>query len=653
MVEMYLHRGGFHWPNESYTTHCRKRYRLTQSKNPNAPPCDPSLWLIHYCRADREYILPANQIPLQPQVQATLGQRRFLQTQGHLARKEFMLHDKANWPTINMPSAQGLQYPPHMIARQQVAAQMQMGASPMRNIADRGQHRRGPSNALEPTLEEEEDVARGDLLDLMTSRDISKMRYEQHHEWMEEIMSSPFAMKQIVPTDLGLGRKGELEALTSGFFDTPTSVLQETSANAANIRVGRMEVGKAEEFTAKAAKKVAEMEAELENLKKRHARRMAKIEKSSALTTAERKLRTAAVDTGRRTLSGEAESAGGPRDKENVDDIVREVETMTGKKIEPVSMVECVQKGGLEEKVISPKPKTTNENAPQENGANVVHQNGSNSEAGGNLPNAAASNMQQQQQQQQPTSNVSQASPALVPSHGHGMQQLVAEDATNAKSTIPSLDDMDVDVEMAGLEADDQQQGVEQTAENDVNEWVMVDDMSASTTGNEPPPQPATADSNTLKESSMQQAPAASASPTAAATTVFGSNFANTPTGSANGGGIQGLTPAAEAPPPHGQDGASETPGLMNTTTTAADFNLGQEEAGGFDTHLDVDDAAGDGLVDFGDHDDEHGGLNLDVDDMGMGMGESAFGDAFHPPEEDGDESQGHGLEGDQGGGIA
>lgn len=360
MVEMWVHRGGYHWPNEPVTAHCRKRYRLTQSKNSNAPTCDPSLWIIHYSRAERENVIPSNQLPLQPNVQASLTQRRFVQSQGHLARKEFMLHDKANWPTINLPTTQGLQYPPHMIARQQAAAaaQIQMASSPMKNVPDRNQHRRGPSNVLEPTLEEEEDVSRGDMLDLMTPREISRMRYEQHHEWMEEIMSSPFAMKQIVPADLGLGRKGELEALTRGFFETSISVLQPTSANASHVRVGRMEVAKAEEFTTKAAKRVAEMEVELENLKKRHARRMAKFDKSSILTKGEKQLRIAGDVGGRRSNFLDEEAQSGQRVWTSTDDIVQDVESTTGKKIVPVSIVGCVQRGGLEDKVKTPKVAT-------------------------------------------------------------------------------------------------------------------------------------------------------------------------------------------------------------------------------------------------------------------------------------------------------
>jgi Fungal domain of unknown function (DUF1750) len=495
-----------------------------------------------------------------------------------------MLHDRANWPTINLPAAQALQYPPHMLARQQQAAQMQMGASPSKVMQDRVQHRRGPSNAPEPTLEEEEDVSRGDMLDFMTPRDISRMRYEQHHEWMEEIMSSPFAAKQIVPIDLGLGRKGELEALTSGFFDAPMSVLQDTSGNTASVRVGRMELGKAEEFKAKVVRKVAEMEAELENLKKRHARRMAKFSKSSSVMAAEKKLRTVATDG--RVRSTSEDGQGG---KESLDDIVREVEQTIGKKIVPMSAVECVQRGGLEEKTPTPKTTTTSE-AQQSEGVVGGERNGLIPGEQSAYPTVPTPNIPLQPTSMPPGTNAGQTSPPPPLSHEHQMQQPIGVTAQMDEPTVPSLDDMDVDMEMAGL--GNENEPVERTAENEGNEWVMVDDVNAGTTAEQAP---------ATSEAQTQPPQQAAASPATAPDSVFG----NTPTGS----GIQGLTPAEAS-----GEGADEPQGMNE-----GDFDLGQGDFGG------NQDDIGDGLVDFGD---DHEDLDLE------GMDDSAFGDAFHPPEE-------------------
>lgn len=506
-----------------------------------------------------------------------------------------MLHDKANWPTINLPAAQGLHYPPHLLARRpEAAVQMQMGPSPMKAIPDRIQHRRGPSNALEPTLEEEEDVSRGDMLDFITPRDISRMRYEQHHEWMEEIMSSPFAMKQILPTDLGLGRKGELEALTSGFFDTPTTVLQETSANPSHVRVGRMEVGKAEEFTTKAAKKVAEMEAELENLKRRHARRMAKLDKSSLLTIAEKRLRTGAAEGARRRIFEDGETDTGRKVMANVDEIVRDVEGATGKRIVPISVVLCVEKGGLEVKVPNTKGIARNGTFSPANGVNKSHSNGSNAES----LNGSAKRPypdSEQQQHMPPRMDLPQPSQPANLADRHATQQPVAADARREEPEIPSLDDMDIDVEMAGIEDDDRQVGA-RAGEDDGGEWVLVDDVNESTGKEEPP-----LDGQAQNQPTKQTTETSQAAPALA--------FANTPTG----GGTQGLTPAEPS-----SEGAAEI-GAIN----ADDFGL---EHGDFDEHLND---SGEGLVDFGD---EQGDLNLE------GMDDSAFGNAFHPP----DDSQAH-----------
>lgn len=65
-VEMYLYCCGYHPPNESMAIHTRCRYRLlpTKNPNPNLPPPDPSLWIIHYSRAPPTDHVPANRIPV-------------------------------------------------------------------------------------------------------------------------------------------------------------------------------------------------------------------------------------------------------------------------------------------------------------------------------------------------------------------------------------------------------------------------------------------------------------------------------------------------------------------------------------------------------------------------------------------------------------
>src|SRR5579862_3858524 len=105
---MYMHRSGYHPPNETISLHCRRRYRLTASGSrvPGAPAPDPSYWIIHYSACEPRYRVPVNQIPMNPRTQHTLNTRRYLQSQGQLVRKEFMLKDKNNWPQISLPGNQ-------------------------------------------------------------------------------------------------------------------------------------------------------------------------------------------------------------------------------------------------------------------------------------------------------------------------------------------------------------------------------------------------------------------------------------------------------------------------------------------------------------------------------------------------------------------
>jgi hypothetical protein len=594
--------------------HARRRYRLLPSKNPNtgvAPP-DPSLWIVHYQKAERRDCIPSQSIQLQPQVQAILQQRRLLQSYGQLARKEFMLHDRNNWPAINLPAALApmshAQAFANNLARQTQANMMggqQAGGltAPMTaaNRATQMAHVRGRSTHLlagDATIEEEEDVSRGDMLDFMTPRDISKMRYEQHHEWMEEIMNSPFATKQIIPTDLGLGRKGELEALTGGFFEAPIGVMREMSGNTPSTQMGKLELNKAEEFTKMAAKKVLDMQADLEKMQQKHERRMAKLRKTTLLNSAEKRLRMAAGPTEPRaqqdleqTVRDGAKLGSG----ESVEDIVQEVEAAWDRKIEPMASVVCIQRGGLEDRTASntlsgrhplngmesPKKNVTSREEPQT--SSYRHP----------VPPV---DVEEQQEPSAPspssqTPSAAVGTPTVRNDDGADSNgpEPDPEQYTNQDDTaVPSLDDMDVDMEMAGLE--DPDAGLEDDG-NTGNEWVMVeeqgDDSGNATEGDtKSPPFP-----------TPQQADA-SGSP---------ATFANTPAS-----GVQIL--------PHNlHDGT-----LTQAATDTPDFEAGRADSqGDFDN---VGMGIGDNdLVDYGDDDED---LGMDV------MDDSAFGDAFHPPED-------------------
>lgn len=392
---MWVQRSGYHPPQENIASHSRRRYRLVPSKvPPNAPSPDPSLWIIHYARAAQNDIIPAQRIPVTPQVQTTLAQRRFLQTQGQLVRKEFMLHDRNNWPTVTFPAqmgAQGFAQPQAYYANAGPGRQPPPGAyyPPQQPGVPAGQapvkaprgHRTSAGAAAAAAADfslEDEDVSTGDLLDMLTPREISKIRYQQHHEWMEEVFASPYTIKQIIPVDLGIGRKGELESLTTGFFEAPVSSAQPKDAkdkdNTTALQAGKMEPEKTEEFADRVAKKVSDMTAEIEKLKRRHERRMAKIGRLTALRDAELRLRESGANPsetgpeiwrmeGRIDTSNEEEapieetvediSLRMPRYR--LDDVVKDLEKTYGRAVLPVTSITCVEKGGLLER-IEPTP---------------------------------------------------------------------------------------------------------------------------------------------------------------------------------------------------------------------------------------------------------------------------------------------------------
>lgn len=383
---MYLHKSGYHPPNEAIATHARRRYRLTPAANPspNLPPCDSSLWIYHYSEADPINRVPAQGITMTPNLTASWSVRRQLQQHGQLVRKEFMLNDRAHWPTINPPSgniasygSQSMGYPGNVIShlnrtqqqqflQQQHASGGHATAPPVKRqrIAPPSHTRTTTSIAAtalaqDALADDDEDTSKGDFMDHLTPRDISTTRFAINHENMEEIFNSPYTIRQIIPGPLGLGRKGEIEELTKGFFDAPTESTPTVPSGADPPRVGRLPPGKADEFRAKAAQKVSALEAEMAEMRRKHNEEMAKIRAGSIIMEEERRLRTAPMSSNSRfddwifdgsvrgTTLGDL-GITGPR--ETVGEIASRVEAFLGKKIVVVPDVDCVQKGGLEEK---------------------------------------------------------------------------------------------------------------------------------------------------------------------------------------------------------------------------------------------------------------------------------------------------------------
>ena len=346
---MLWSRAGYRPGSEAMTIHSRRRYRLipNNQQQPGMPTPDPSLWLIHYSKASPRDQNPAASFPMLPHVTQQFTQRQMIQRNGQLPRKEFMFADRSSWPVIQLPAGLGRSGSSGQLA---------------------GGHRRGQSLTHEVSVEEEEDVSRGDVLDFMTPREISRMRYEQHHEWMEEVLESPYATKQIIPSELGLGRKGALESFTSGFFTAPISTTHEP----VNGKVGKLDPGKAEEFTKHANAKLEEMQADLDKMKQQHIRRMEKLRRTTDLGSAERKLRNMCVAD------------------DSYKDLAAQVQNLVGRNIEPVSKVACISRGGLQDiKPVEPEPQPVQQHYEQQN--TPVAQP--------HVPTPAQNTQQQQQQQ--------------------------------------------------------------------------------------------------------------------------------------------------------------------------------------------------------------------------------------------------------------
>ena len=197
---------------------------------------------------------------------------------------------------------------------------------------------------------DEEDVSRGDMFDFLTPRDISAARYKQHHEWLGEVFRSPYDTQQIVPGELGLGRKGELEALTKDFFNAPTETSSRTTNGDAPARVGRMEIGQAEEFSKLANDRIAGIHVEIEKMKKQHAKRMAKLAKGAELREMEKTVRGSHLGEDRTPARDDPNQGTSKGRNSDIIAIQHDVEGRLKKKIVPVKDMECIQKGSLSEK---------------------------------------------------------------------------------------------------------------------------------------------------------------------------------------------------------------------------------------------------------------------------------------------------------------
>ncbi|KAF2747126.1 DUF1750-domain-containing protein [Sporormia fimetaria CBS 119925] len=341
-LQILVQKSGFQYPNEPFSTHARFRYRITQGPG----HVDPQLWIVHYAAAEPQDCIPSSQISIPREVHAMMQMRSQLEATGQLIRKEFVLADRSKWPKVEFTPRTGAQQPAFYNPMQPGRAYNQ----PPPNKRQRSVVQRPPNSAgiiPEHSLEDEENATQ-DSFDFITPREISQSRYKQHHEWMEEIFSSPYAVGQILPIDLGLGLMGELAPLTAGLLDAPSGEVpsRERPGHKSKYEVknySKLTPEQLKDFESRVAAYTKRTEAELETMKAAHAKKMSDIKRSRTYTKAERRLR----DLARQVPARSTDESGEPDGEDALNSVVKDLEATVGAKFETQKNVVCVQKGGL------------------------------------------------------------------------------------------------------------------------------------------------------------------------------------------------------------------------------------------------------------------------------------------------------------------
>ncbi|KAF8245831.1 DUF1750-domain-containing protein [Wilcoxina mikolae CBS 423.85] len=221
------------------------------------------------------------------------------------------------------------------------------------------------------TIDEEEDTSRGDILDHFSPREIAQTRYTQHHEWMEEVIGSAYPINRITPVDLGLGLAGELEKVTKGILDPPIFPTPKARINDP-VKEPKDPKETLAALDSRATEMLSETEEEIRQLELAHSKRMEKIRATSIYRDAELELRGGLgiehLIPGfnlPHTLDGDSDSEDATtatarpvspvRPGRTVEEIMRDIERATGRKIVPAQPVvkyelpadEIVKMGGV------------------------------------------------------------------------------------------------------------------------------------------------------------------------------------------------------------------------------------------------------------------------------------------------------------------
>ncbi|EEB08421.2 SWI/SNF and RSC complex subunit Ssr4 [Schizosaccharomyces japonicus yFS275] len=247
-LEVHETRHGFFPLTESQTLHTRRRYRLLGTGLDH-------MWLNHYVRGKdsdvvkatlaasrppqlRRYPLPViasppfllvdpKQVALaqaqaHAQAQAQAQAQVQAQVQAHAAQAAHQVGMDRNaaamsslaqqHPHPHHPSHQPTPTPPQQ--QQQQAAAAAVAAMNMRRASATPA---ASAAAATAAAMEEAEVEQGDLMDVLTPRQISLSRYVRHHEWMEQVLVTLQAASDIEPPSLWAELKTpeELEQMCS------------------------------------------------------------------------------------------------------------------------------------------------------------------------------------------------------------------------------------------------------------------------------------------------------------------------------------------------------------------------------------------------------------------------------------------------------
>lgn len=587
---------------------------------PNMPQVDPNLWIVHYGPSDKNDRIPVNMMPIPPVMQHAMSVRQQLFQMGQIQRKEFMLADRVSWPQLHVPIRtgqaiyappmptrnvpQGMAYPPH--------AAPPVGPTPKR----RGGH--GPGAAHPPPMmgapfpnmdsmfDDEEDISRGDMFDHLTPQELSLYRYQQNHEWMEEILSSPYRIGQIEVADLGFGRKGELASLTEGIFEAQGSGNWEKGPK--KPFTGRLDPALATEFEKRVNERKETNAAETARLQGLIKNIQQGFQEINTLRNAERELRLAAESMGSEfwRLEGRLEdtedvqSRANQHSGKNINDILAQVERALGKKAVAIGDVTCVQEGGYQEPVPEPEPV------------------------------------------QQPRM---QAEVAMA-----GQSASMSRQVSQAGSQNSGVMIGDSDIDMGGTAAgllDQMHTGFSSTS-TPVNNFptpqphLSAIPSSAATPANFNVPSPLSAQPSTsqpapaAEDTRMDEGRGATASATAPDQGTGSGEWVVVPKGGASPGSSNQAASTAPANPSATVDGSSaqavQTSKPPSTAPTPGDSMAFDGDNNDFSSLGDLD-TAGDALAGYDPPSvDGAGGLG----DLGIDLEDSAFGDAFHGVEQSG-----------------